>query len=277
MRIKTETSVGLFVLVALSIFLYMTFQIGVLRFDHGNYNDYILYFSDVSGLKKKSDVDIAGVKVGWVEAINLLEQGQQVQAIVRVLKEYKLYANAYGVIRQDGLLGTKYLEIIPGDPQLEPIKTHGTLVQPSKETPSVDTLLNEFHTISRNIHEITETLHTVVAGEEGKQRLTSAIENFNEATKSITQASKTCNAFIETNQDTIHEILANIHSITHDIKEELPKLSNDLRVGIDRIFTKCEETCEPIYQVAERVNRGEGVLGWFCGDRKKQKKTINNV
>ena len=56
---------------ALAIFFYMTFNIGVFRLNRNEYIPYIVFFSDISGLQKKADVKIAGVRVGWVEGTEL--------------------------------------------------------------------------------------------------------------------------------------------------------------------------------------------------------------
>jgi phospholipid/cholesterol/gamma-HCH transport system substrate-binding protein len=89
MRINTETSVGLFVLGALAIFFYMTFHIGVFRLDSSSFRSQIVYFKDVSGLTEKAEVKIAGVKVGWVEDIALVQGDENYQA--RAVMQMLLY------------------------------------------------------------------------------------------------------------------------------------------------------------------------------------------
>ena len=126
-----ETRVGMLVLGALAVFAYMGFQIGAFRFDTGRYHSYTVYFKDISGLSKKAEVKIAGVKVGWLKEIYLENEDELlVAAQIMVLKEYKLYSNAHAMVRQEGLLGPKYLEIVPGDPLLPPLPariiTHST-------------------------------------------------------------------------------------------------------------------------------------------------------
>ena len=55
----------------------MGFSIGVFRFDRGNYYAYTIGFNDISGLVRKAEVKIAGVKVGWVEDIILQPEAYQ--------------------------------------------------------------------------------------------------------------------------------------------------------------------------------------------------------
>ena len=266
MRIKAETSVGLFVLVAVIIFLYMTFQIGVLRLDRSRYYDYTVYFYDVSGLSKKADVQIAGVKVGWVEDIELMNNGQQVRAHVKVLKEYSLYNDAYGLIRQDGLLGTKYLEIIPGDPLLAKIKAGGVLMKPSKEPVAVDAILSEFQDIARNLHDITDSLRNVVGGDAGTQRLEHAIDSFNQATENFAAASHSFDSLIDRNELVFEDMLADLRGFSHDLREEFPGLSRDIREGVDRFTNDFGRASEPISKIADKISRGEGVIGMLISD-----------
>src|SRR5215471_12753929 len=97
----------------------MGFKIGAFRFDRAQYTEYILYFRDISGLSRKAAIKIAGVKVGWVEEIKLVEGIQsKAEAIVMVASLHPLYQNAQAIVRQDGLLGPKYIDLEPGDPLL---------------------------------------------------------------------------------------------------------------------------------------------------------------
>lgn len=277
MRIKTETAVGLFILAAIIIFLYMTFQIGVLRLDTARYSKYTVYFHDISGLSKKADVQIAGVKVGWVEDVELVNNGQQVRASAMILKTYTLYNDAYGVIRQDGLLGTKYLEIIPGDPLLPTIKAGGILMKPSKDPVAVDEILSEFQDIARNLNDVTNSFREVLGGDVGTQRLENAIEGFNKATENIASFSRAIDGVIERNEQSFSGIMDDLNTFSNDLKNEFPGLSHDIRDGINRasnsidrdlnrFATQFEKTAEPIGKVADDISNGKGVLGKLVND-----------
>lgn len=266
LRIRAETSVGLFVLIAIVIFLYMTFQIGVLRLDRSRYYDYTVYFYDVSGLGKKADVQIAGVKVGWVEDVELVNNGQQVRASVKLLKDYVLYNDAYGLIRQDGLLGTKYLEIIPGDPLLNAIKPGGVLMKPSKEPVAVDAILTEFQDIARNLSDITSALRNVLGGEIGTQRIERAVDGFNQATENFSAASSSFNSLIDRNELAFEDMLHDLRCFSRDLKEEFPSLSHDIRDAVDRFARQFEHASEPVAEIAGKINRGEGILGMLVAD-----------
>ena len=163
LRIRTETTVGIFMLVATGIFIYMSYQIGVFRFDRSKYSHYTLFFSDVSGLNRKADIKIAGVKVGWVDTLKIIDQGQQVEVGILVLKECILHQNASAVIRQEGMLGSKFVELYPGDPHSDIISPGGALQKLSRETASLDEVMYEFRQLARNMNDVTKSLKEVLA------------------------------------------------------------------------------------------------------------------
>lgn len=277
MRIKTETSVGLFILVAVGIFLYMSFQIGVIRFDTARYSRYTVYFHDVSGLSKKADVQMAGVKVGWVEEVGLVNNGQQVRAEIMVLGSYPIYSDAYGLVRQDGLLGTKYVEIIPGDPHMPRIKPGGILMRPSKEPVAVDAMLGELRDIARNIQEVSASLKTVFAGDAGVQRLERVIDNFGMAAERASEVVSSIGGVVNRNEQSFDEVMRDLRSIATDLKREIPSLSSSVRDGITqaaealdrdlgRVAQQFEETAHPITQAARKITDGEGVIGKLVTD-----------
>ena len=83
---KTETRVGIFLIVAIGIFIYLSVNIGALRLDTAKYNVYKTYFDDTGGLDVKANVKIAGVDVGWVDDIELQQDGKA-EIIMRIDKK----------------------------------------------------------------------------------------------------------------------------------------------------------------------------------------------
>ena len=256
MQIKTETRVGLFILVALAIFFYMTFRIGVFRFDMGSYASYIVNFKDVSGLLKKADVKIAGVKVGWVEELSLRKDEYEAQAQIMVLKRYKLRSDSYAIVRQDGLLGTKYLEIFPGDPLLSTLPPGSVLSKPSKAPVSVDELLYEFKNIAHNVQDVTSSLKDIFGSEEGKQRLSDSLRNIDHAVDQFASVTEILNRTMQNNEENINSILQDMRDFSANAREVMPHFGDDVRRLADRldydIFPAFQTSMEKISEVFDR-------------------------
>jgi len=289
LRGKTETIVGVFILVALGIFLYMGFKIGSFRFDRSRYVGYTMFFEDVSGLSRKAKVKVAGVDVGWVEKLDLISEGDRdprAEAKVMVHRDYKLYDNAHAVVRQDGLLGPKFLEIVPGDPLLSTLPSGATLKKPSVSPVSVDELLQQFKTIAGNVQDVTASLKGAVGGTQGREQLQHIVVNLERATKKIAAFSDLVDRSLSRNEENIDALLG----VGNDIKRlafkledkvlpafqgSMEKISDVFDRDFNRVATKLETTAEAIDEasvqareglrsvssVAEKIDEGKGLLG----------------
>ncbi len=140
----------------------MGVQVDAFRFDKGNYVNYVMYFTDVSGLSRKGDIKIAGVKVGWVERVTLLSNGtMSARTDVMILKDYHLYQDAYAVVRQDGLLGSHFIEVIPGNSLLPSLSPGDTFEKQNIAAVSLDELMHQFKKIAANVEQVTDSLKEV--------------------------------------------------------------------------------------------------------------------
>jgi phospholipid/cholesterol/gamma-HCH transport system substrate-binding protein len=123
-KITTETFVGLFLIAGLLCLAYLSIKLGDLNV-FGK-KEYVIKarFSNIAGLKEGSDVEIAGVKIGKVSKIYL----DNYQAIVELLikPDVKIQDDSIATIRTQGIIGDKYVKIMPGASD-EYIKPNGTI------------------------------------------------------------------------------------------------------------------------------------------------------
>jgi len=292
LRGSNETRVGFFVLAALCVFAYMGFQIGAFRFDRFRYNTYVVSFKDTGGLERKGVVKIAGVKVGWVEQIQLVNDGHMhAQADLMVLKEYELHADAYAIVRQDGLLGPRYVELIPGDPYGRRLGSGDALTKPTADPVSVDELLVQFKQIALNVNSVTESFKSVMGDEEGKERLQAMFENMAVASERISSFASTIDQSLTKNAENIDAFLdigTDIKQLTSKLEgqilpafqESVDRIANTFDRDFDRVATKFETTTESLEEasiqardglrnvsaVAEKINEGKGLIGKLVND-----------
>ena len=252
MRLNTETTVGIFILGALGVFFYMTFQIGVFRLDSTNYKQHTVFFMDVSGLSRKADVKIAGVRVGWVDNINLVQGDQEykAEATIMVDKRYVLRSDSSATVKQDGLLGVKYLELTPGNPLLPALKKGDQLGAPGKVPASIDGLVQKFGKIADNIEDITVAVRDSVAGGENKKRLQETFEDVHSAAKRIASFAESLDRIVTRNENDIEGIIHDVRDFAKQIKESYPELQQD----IHRVAQKLEIDTLPAFQASvERI------------------------
>jgi phospholipid/cholesterol/gamma-HCH transport system substrate-binding protein len=109
---RTEILVGIFVLLGILCLGYLAIRLGKVEV-MGNAG-YAVYadFSSVAGLKPGDPTEIAGVKVGRVEGLGLVDD--RARLTLRIEPEVKLPEDTIASVRSRGLIGDKYVLLSPG-------------------------------------------------------------------------------------------------------------------------------------------------------------------
>jgi phospholipid/cholesterol/gamma-HCH transport system substrate-binding protein len=123
-----DTMVGLFVAIGIAALFYMALQISNL----GSYSSSESYsisarFQNSGGLKVKSAVSVAGVKIGRVSSIKLDNESHEALVEMHIDAQYNnLPDDSSASIYTAGLLGEQYISIDPGSSE-EFLKDKSTL------------------------------------------------------------------------------------------------------------------------------------------------------
>jgi phospholipid/cholesterol/gamma-HCH transport system substrate-binding protein len=113
-KIKKETAVGIFVIMGLLAVVYMSVKLGNVQLFSDKYYEIKANFTDISGLKVNAPVQMYGVEIGFVSHIGL-DQKKGVAAVsMMLLNEVELTDDAMAAIKTNGLIGDKYVKIVPG-------------------------------------------------------------------------------------------------------------------------------------------------------------------
>jgi phospholipid/cholesterol/gamma-HCH transport system substrate-binding protein len=109
---RLEISVGAFVAAGLAIIGYLAFSLGNVRLLPGDRTTIVAQFSSIGDLRKAAPVRIAGVNVGQVGKIQLVDYVARIELLID--PGVKLPADTIASIRTSGLLGESYVSLSPG-------------------------------------------------------------------------------------------------------------------------------------------------------------------
>ncbi len=107
-----ELIVGLFIIIGVICMGYISIKLGKVNLFSNDHYTITADFTSVSGLKKDTNVEIAGVTVGTIKDIRLKDYQAVVEMDIR--KGIEIQDDAIASIRTKGLLGEQYIEILPG-------------------------------------------------------------------------------------------------------------------------------------------------------------------
>jgi len=156
-NIKTfELKVGAFILIGTAILIFIIFSIGDINIAKSGYNINI-NFNFAAGLGSSAPVRLAGVGVGRVDGIRVVydEKDKKTHAEIRawIQEGTRIENDAKVTINTLGLLGEKYLEILPGTPG-------GPVLKPGDAIAGEDPAMME--QVTENLVGITESIKVVV-------------------------------------------------------------------------------------------------------------------
>lgn len=137
-----ETMVGAVVLVVAGLFLYLAYKttdIGV-----SDYNSYPISaeFDRADGLILGSDVKLGGIKVGKVIGLTLDPENYKAKIHMLISADVKLPNDSTAEIIGNGLLGEKYVALIPGSED-EFLGKDGVIVY-TQSSVSLESLIGKF-------------------------------------------------------------------------------------------------------------------------------------
>jgi phospholipid/cholesterol/gamma-HCH transport system substrate-binding protein len=109
---KAEISAGAFLLLGLAVLAWLSISIGGFKLSSRDAYRLRARFSNVGGLKLRAPVKVAGVTIGSVEAIRLVDYYAEVELAVN--REVQLPADTIASIATAGLLGEAHVSLSPG-------------------------------------------------------------------------------------------------------------------------------------------------------------------
>jgi phospholipid/cholesterol/gamma-HCH transport system substrate-binding protein len=124
---KTETAVGIFILIGILCVAYLAIRLGRMQWFGGGTYTLDAYFTSVSGLKAGAPVEIAGVEIGQVENISLDQKTYMADVRLQIRNGLKISDDAIAAVKTSGLIGDKYIQLTQGgSPNM--LKSGGTIM-----------------------------------------------------------------------------------------------------------------------------------------------------
>lgn len=142
---KLEVSVGLFMLLGLMAFIFLAFKVSGLAPGQAKGNFVVeACFNDIGGLKSRSKVTLAGVKVGQVGDIHLNQQWFEACVDLHLDASLlnKLSSDTAAAIQTAGLLGDNYISLTPGIE--EDFLVQGSSITDTQSALILEQLINQF-------------------------------------------------------------------------------------------------------------------------------------
>jgi phospholipid/cholesterol/gamma-HCH transport system substrate-binding protein len=230
---------------------------------------YYAYFDNVGGLSVGSDVRVAGVKVGKVENISF--EGGKVKVTLGVRKGVPIYRNAVAKVESLGLLGDKYVEITPGNPQTG-VLPPGSVITYTAQPTDMGKVMDQLSKTAESIRKLSDNLNALV--EENRRQIRELMLNLNLLASNL-------NLLLEENRENLTQTLEQVKLLTKRLNERLPELlenlnelSLTLRESAKTLTPKVGRAADSLARLSEDL---DAVARTIKREREAIAKTLRNV
>jgi phospholipid/cholesterol/gamma-HCH transport system substrate-binding protein len=270
--VSQKISLGLFVIIGLSLFILATYLIGDKQKMFGKTSHLETTFNNVNGLQLGNNVRYSGVNVGTVRNIEMIgDTSIRVDMIIdkEIFKHIK--KNAVATIGSDGLVGSMVINILPGN---------GTAlaVKPGDEIGSLNRirtadLLNTFSKTNENAAQLTENLLKITNEINDGQGTVGLLINNVAMAKDL----KITISYLKTSSIKTSESISNLNKLILSLnnKGNVVGVLKDTAVAnsIRTIVNNLDNTSAEINKAVTNVNKtilnikdGKGALNYLSND-----------
>ncbi len=267
-----EIKVGVIITIAIFVLLWASFSGGGTSIFDKKIR-YVAYFDNVSGLVKGAPVWIAGVEVGNVQSITFvnLDSAGQIEIKLRVKEAVANMITIDARIRLGtiGLLGDKYMEIIPGTLGKPRIAEDGAIrTDAAGDMAAIMSEGEELVTTSRkvmsNLGNITEQIKN---GDGTVGQLVTDKQLYTELTSLIASMTVLIDD-LQKNQARITLAIENISSDLEGISAKANSSGGTIgkMLGDPGMYDNLHSSAGRIDSILSKINRGQGTAGAIVND-----------
>lgn len=170
----TEVRSGIFVVLALTVLAILVFSVGNFRQRLARTTVYASYVPDAKFLRPHDPVTYGGLRVGEIKSVEVSsERFGLVKVTLEVEQGLEVREDSTVVLKQDGMLGTKYMEITPGTPGARRMAA-GTEIR-GIVPPAITDLAGALERPLAKIDRILEHLDAILGKPESQKNLADAL------------------------------------------------------------------------------------------------------
>jgi phospholipid/cholesterol/gamma-HCH transport system substrate-binding protein len=246
----TEVRSGIFVVLALLVLSILMFTVGNFRTTFQTTARYMSHLPDAKFLKAHDAVTYGGFRVGEIKRVEVSpEQFGQVKVTIDVERGIPVKADSILVLKQDGMLGPKYIEISPGSPQAPRAESGATLA--GKVIPAITDLSGTMEAPLAKLDTLLDHLNRILGTEDTQKNIagilaearTLLVTFSDQIQKIVAMADKTG----QKSQDVLSEIQATVHENRAPLASTLKnvdELTSKMNKSLDELVTKLTRAVE---------------------------------
>ncbi len=271
----TEFRVGIFVVVSLALVAGLILKFG--KYERLATKSYAItvVFADVGGIVRDASVLYGGITVGKVGDIKLDQEGVlKVDVQLNIDQTVKIRKDAKFVINQSGLLGDRYIDVLPQSATAEFIKPGETI----QGTSTMD-LTEAIHGVADVLHQAAGTIERVdkairrvdetVLSRQSLEHIDASLANIEVVSSNAVGLTLSLRGIVDDNRGKVDNVLTRFSDAADTLNRTSKNVDQLVSVNQDDIRTAMKNLAESTTRVNDilaRMERGEGTVGKLLVD-----------
>ncbi len=252
---NAQMKTGVFVVIVLFILAYATLKISKTSLFPGSTYPIYLMVESASGITDKTPVQIAGIQIGSVTGISLVDNNKA-KLELSIQKAVKLSSDVQARIKATGFLGDTYIELYQPGPIAEPLAKGNTIVASSMGG-DISSLTNQLSEIAVDVKQITATMRLMMAGEDSA--FARSLRNIEQITESLKNVSVN-------NEANLNALIANLREVAVNMNTLVARNTPQVNATLDNISV-----------ITDKIKNGQGTIGRLVNDDSTVEKLNSSI
>jgi phospholipid/cholesterol/gamma-HCH transport system substrate-binding protein len=267
---STELRSGIFVVLAVVALTILIFSVGNFRARLKSASRYYTYVDNAKFLKNHDPVTWGGFKVGEIKTMEVApDRHGYVKITVDVDEDIPVREDSVLTVKQDGILGPKYLEISPGSPQAKRAPSGSTL--PGVTPTAFVELGPAFEGPLMRINALLDNLNAIVGDEQFRKNVSALLSEARALMTSLNEQLKGVGATLTKAGDLVTEVQDTVKSAREPLTKTLKntdeltsRLAKDADLLTDKIAKTLDEVTARLSKTADNLDQllkdGDGLI-----------------
>jgi len=271
---NSTVKVGVMTMIAASLLAYMVFVIGDFSFSEQGYS-FVISFYSVNGLSKGSTVSMSGVKIGKVNSIEIRDDQVYVYVYIRD-KKLHIRRKSTFTISTSGLMGEKFVEIMPTRDYASPYVADGEIVAGTDPT-RMDEIFEQGNVLIQKLQELTASAKEIIGDPELKENTRVMFRNARTASDKVTE-------MIVSLRSRSDRIVESLDNILHRVDTEIDKNRDDIRAVVanfrlfsDRLSSLTEDSRADVKEIVSNVRSATERLDSMVAELNRNNKMTDDL
>ncbi|HXI84857.1 MAG TPA: MlaD family protein [Verrucomicrobiae bacterium] len=271
----TELRVGIFVVICLALVAGLILKFGKYERLATKTYQITVVFANVGGIVKDASVLYGGIAVGKVRDITLDEEGMlKIYVKLDIYQTVKIRSDARFVINQSGLLGDRYVDVVPQGATNAFLEA-GATVQGSASadlTEAIHGVAEVLHQASGTIERVDKAIQRIdetVLSRQSLDHIDASLVNLDVASSNAVGLTLSLRNIVDENRGKVDNTLTrfsdaadNLSKTASNVDQLVSANQDDIRAAMKNLA----ESTARVNDILARLEKGEGTVGKLLVD-----------